>query len=230
MAKPSRYKYFSCLKYAHRFLEGKVFFQTAAFFRDYEDAKAQQVIGDEYECTRLYRPPSGLEINNMTRGTNGTIQMGMECHTKADEIYIFCVSLSFNDRLREEFGAVACVEILQPKEFIRRWQHALPDEARGHTTHGYPKHVARKLGYYRAGDGPDNVWALPDLITTTKLEAFKYQDEYRFAFTKTDAFEFQNCRYELVDRKHRPLPKPEEHHSVTLELGDLREICTLHEF
>lgn len=74
------------------------------------------------------------------------------------------------------------------------------------------------------------MWALPDLITTTKLEAFEYQAEYRFAFTTTDAFESENCRYELVDRKHTPSPKPEEHHSMTLELGDLTDICTLHEF
>src|ERR1022692_2745176 len=77
----SRYKYFSRLEYAEQFLDGKVFCQTAAFFRDYEDAQAQQVIGDEYEGTRLYRPANGLEINNLTRGTNGTLQMGMECHT-----------------------------------------------------------------------------------------------------------------------------------------------------
>lgn len=230
MASPSRFKYFSRLEYAQHFLDGKVFCQTAAFFRDYEDAKARQVIGDEYESTRLYRPLTGLEINNLTRGINGKLQMGMESHARADEIYIFCVSLSLNERLRAEFGAVACVEIHSPKEFIRRWRQALPAEARGYTKHGYPKHVARKVQYYRAGDGPDNVWALPDLITTTKLDAFEYQDEYRFAFTTTEAFEFQNCRHELTDRKHRPLPKPEEHHSVTLELGDLRDICKLYEF
>ena len=226
----SRFKYFSSLNYAHDFLEGKVFCQTAAFFRDYEDARAQQVIGDEYECTRLYRPLSGLEINNLTTGVQGTLQMGMECHTRADEIFMFCTSLSFNERLQEEFSAAACVEIHQPKAFITRWERALPPAANGHTKHGYPKHVARKIGYYRAQDIPGNVWALPDLITTTKLEVFAYQAEYRFAFTITEAFEFQNCRYELVNRKHRPLPKPEEHHSMILELGDLTDICALHEF
>jgi hypothetical protein len=226
----SRFKYFSCLKYARDFLEGKVFCQTAAYFRDYEDAKAQQVIGDEYECTRLYRPLSGLKVNHVTRGTQGILQMGMECHTHADEIFIFCVSLSFNECLRQEFSAVACAEIHQPKEFINRWKRALPPEANGRTTHGYPKHVARKVEYYRAQDVPGNVWALPDRITTTKLESFAYQAEYRFAFTMTEAFEFENCRYQLVDRKHRPSPKPQEHHRMVLELGDLTDICTLHEF
>ena len=81
-----------------------------------------------------------------------------------------------------------------------------------------------------APPSPPSPGGLPDLITTTKLEAFAYQAEYRFAFTLTDAFEFENCRYELVDRKHRPLPTPEEHHHMILVLGDLSDICTLHEF
>jgi len=30
-----------------------MFHRTAAYYRDYEDKKAAQVIGDQYECTRL---------------------------------------------------------------------------------------------------------------------------------------------------------------------------------
>jgi hypothetical protein len=71
---------------------------------------------------------------------------------------------------------------------------------------------------------------LPDLITTTKLKRFEYQQEYRFAYMKTDAFGFENCKYQLVDRKARPLPKPEEHFHETLHLGDLEDISKLHEF
>jgi len=33
----------------------------------------------------------------------------------------------------------------------------------------------------------------------------------------------------VVDRKVRPLPKPEEHHNMTLDLGDLSAICRLHD-
>jgi hypothetical protein len=223
--KHSRYKYFSDPDYAGRFLRGEMFCQTAAFFRDYEDAKAQQIIGDEYEGTRLYRPASGLEITNLTQGTHGTLQMGAEFNTKAHEIYVFCASLSLNEELKHEFAAKACVEIRDPLRFINRWLNALPEEAKADG-----KHVCRRVAYYRPEDLPGNVWALPDLITTTKLKRFAYQDEYRFAYTKTDAFAFQNCRIELVDRKARPAPKPEEHHNETLDLGDLKDICALHEF
>lgn len=145
----------------------------------------------------------------------------MEYLTKADEIYIFCISLSLTKELEREFQAKACIEILDPASFIERWHRALPRNA---------KYVSRRVGYSRSEDVPGNVWALPDLIATTKLRRFSYQDEYRFAYTTTDAFGFQNCTYQLVDRKTRPSPKPEEHHSQTLQLGDLRDICKLHVF
>jgi hypothetical protein len=217
----SRYKYFSKMDYAHQFLDGNMFCQTLAFFRDYEDAAAQQIIGDEYEGTRLYRPANGLEIHNHSRGTNGNVQMGMESSTRAHEIYVFCVSMSLTEELKKEFKAVACVEICDPREFIARWHAALPNGA---------THAARKIGYYRPEDIPGNVWALPDLIATTKLKRFSYQDEYRFAYTRTEAFGFQNCVYGLVDRKARPMPTPEEHHHETLNLSNLSNICRLLEF
>jgi hypothetical protein len=219
------FKYFSKLEYAEAFLAGKVFCQTAAFFRDYEDAQAQQIIGDEYEGTRLYRPPNGLEINNLTRSQTGTLNMGMEFATKAHEIYIFCMSHSLTDVLRKEFNAVGCAEILDPRAFIRRCLSALPEEAKQDG-----KHVARRVSYYSPEDVPGNVWALPDLIVTTKLRRFRYQDEYRLAYTTTDAFAFENCTYQLVNRKARPSPKPEEHLHQTLELGTLRDICRIHTF
>jgi hypothetical protein len=223
--KHSRFKYFSKREYVDQFLEGKVFCQTAAFFRDYEDAEAAQIVGDEYEGTRLYRPVSGLEMNNITRNQPGLLHAGMESATKAHEIYMFCMSLSLNETLRSAFNAVACAEILNPRAFIHRWLRALPDEAKKDE-----KHIARRVAYYRAEEVPGNVWALPDLIVTTKLQRFSYQDEYRLAHTNTDAFAFQNCTYNLVDRKARPLPWPEEHLHQTLELGDLRDICQVHTF
>jgi hypothetical protein len=221
--KHRRFKYFSRLEYAESFLDGKVFCQTAAYFRDYEDAQAQQIVGDEYEGTRLYRPLNGLEIDNLTQNWRGVLNAGIEFTTKAHEIYVFCISHSFNDLLKKEFNAVACAEILDPRAFIRRFLSALPEVAKQEG-----KHVARRVSYYNPEDVPGNVWALPDLIITTKLRRFRYQDEYRLAYTTTDALAFENCTNQIVDRKARPAPKPEEHFHQTLELGDLRDICRVH--
>ena len=225
----SRFKYFHKPDHAQQFLDGKMFCWNAAYYRDYEDAKAAQVVGDEYEGTRLYRPLNGLEINNLTQNTQANLQMGAEFITKAQEIFVYCVSMSFEDALVKEFDAKACVEICNPLKFIQHWQKALPPEAL--VTSGavgeYQKYGCRMVGYYHAHDLPDNVWAIPDLITTTKLKKFAYQQEYRFAYTKTDAFRFENVRIQLVDRKARSLPKPDEHDHETLALGNLRDICRI---
>jgi hypothetical protein len=135
------------------------------------------------------------------------------------------MSHSFNDVLKKEFNAAACAEILDPRAFIRRWLNALPEAAKQEG-----KHVASRVSYYRPEDLPGNVWALPDLIITTKLKRFQYQDEYRLAYTTTDALAFENCTVQIIHRKARPAPKPEEHFRQTLELGDLRDICRIRTF
>ncbi len=219
--KHSRFKYVSKPEHAHQLLEGKVFHQTLGYFRDYEDSEAKQVIGDEFESTRIFRPVDGLQVNNQTRGTSGPLEMGFESSARVGEIYVFCVSFALTEELQRQFRAVACVEVLDPRTFINRWQSALPPGA---------KHFARKVNYYRREDVPGNVWPQPELIATTKLAQFAYQQEYRFGFSTTGALDFGQCTQQLVDRKARPLPKPDEHHTLTLDLGDLHDICKLHEF
>ena len=208
-----------------------MFHRTAAYYRDYEDKRAAQVIGDQYECTRLYVPASIRKI--APDGTPGEWQrlppdQRMECITRAHEIFVFCLSFSLSDVLRNEFEAVACVEVFDPAELHARWLKALPAEVKNHASTGvgdYPRYVSRKVTYYTPEELMGPVWAIPDMITTGKLKQFSYQEEYRFAYTKTDAFKFQNCIYQLTNRRDRPTPKPEEHFSETLNLGDLRDIC-----
>jgi len=161
--KHSRYKYFSNTDYARRFMAGSVYHQTLAWFRDYEDAAAKQVIGDEFESTRIYRPGDGLQVNNLTQGTSFPLQMGFESSARAGEIYVFCMSLGLTDDLIREFKATAVVEILKPASFINRWLAALPDGA---------KHFAKRVDYYRPEDVPGTVWPQPHLIATTKLKRF----------------------------------------------------------
>jgi hypothetical protein len=218
--KQKRYKYFANIDYAHQFMAGKVYHQTLAYFRDYEDHATQQVIGDEFESTRLFRPPSGLVCNNLTQGISFPLQMGFESSVKAGEIFVFCFSFALSDELIRKFGAVAVVEITRPAAFINRWIAALPPAV---------SRFAKKVDYYRREHGPANVWPQPELIATTKLAHFSYQREYRLGFSTTGALAFGEATQKLVDRKTRPLSHPHEHHSRRLELGDLSDICFLHD-
>ncbi len=163
--KHSRFKYVSKSEHARLLLDGKVFHQTLGYFRDYEDSEAEQVIGDEFESTRIFRPADGLLVNNQAHGTSGSFQMGFESSVRAGEIYVFCVSFALTEELKKEFKAVACVEILDPRLFISRWQRVLPPNG---------KHFAKKVNYYRRENVPGNVWPQPELIATTKLAQFAY--------------------------------------------------------
>jgi hypothetical protein len=117
-----RFKYFHKTDDAKQFLDGAMFCWNAAYYRDYEDAKAAQVVGDEYEGRD--RPLNGLEITNVTQHTQGGVLLGAEFITMARETFVYCASMSFNDALENEFDAKACVAICDPPEFIQRWQRA----------------------------------------------------------------------------------------------------------
>lgn len=222
MIKRSLFKYFSDHAYAKQFLNGRVYHQTLGFYRDYEDATAKQVIGDEFESTRIYRSENGLLINNLTQGKSSKLPkgFGFESSTRAGEIYVFCLSLSMKDELVREFQSKICIEIVKPTIFINRWRAALPKAT---------KHFSKKVDYYKPEDVPGNVWPQPHLIATTKLDCFSYQEEYRLGFSVTEALDFEQVELQLIERKKRPSPKYDEHHQWTIELGNLSDICKLHE-
>ena len=199
-------------------MKGKVFHQTLSFFRDYEDATEKKIIGDEFESVRIYRPVKGLQINDLTHGKSFSLEMGFESSVRAGEIYIFCFSHVLTDELIREFRAKAYVKICKPAAFIKRWQSALPQNA---------KPFARKVEYYQPENVPGNVWPQPDLISTTKLSRFAYQKEYRLGFSTTGALDFGQATQQLVDRKARPEPQVDEHHNLTLDLGGLGDVCEL---
>jgi hypothetical protein len=60
----SLYKYYSTRKWADAFVDGKLRFNSLAYFRDFEDA---QVRGDKNEGKMIFRPEDGLVITNHTQ-------------------------------------------------------------------------------------------------------------------------------------------------------------------
>jgi len=212
----SLYKYFSELKYAEAFLDGEMLFRSLAYFRDSEDA----VRGDEYEGTSKFLPDGGLVVNNRTQGTTFTLPMAFESSVKAHEIFVYCVSQALRPDIAKEFNAVACVEITKIAMLCGRIRETLPATA---------AFRARPVDYYPQTQGGTPRWALPDQIATSKLDRWVSQDEYRFVFSLTDALGFEKVETRLIDRKSRPISKPEEHACRLLKLRSLRDICILHD-
>jgi hypothetical protein len=166
-------------RWADAFLnEGSMLFRSLAYFRDYED---EEVRGDTNEGTAVVRPEHGLEITNETQWTSLTLpDSSFESGANPSEIFVYCLGKSRTDEMRRRFRAVACVEILDVRAFCRNVEHALPA---GSSFGGRPGHqrIGQHVQYYRATDSASRRWALPDVIASSKLASFAWQDEFRLS-------------------------------------------------
>jgi hypothetical protein len=144
-----------------------------------------------------------------------------ESTANQEEIFAFCASRCLSDRLREEFNAAVCVEITKIQSFCTRVKSALPANA---------TFYARRVEYYQPVDECNPRWALPDLIATSKLESYAWQQEVRLIFSLTGALDFEKISARLVRGETKETAKPSEHHSYVVQARSLRDICRLHEF
>lgn len=224
----SLFKYFSNRQYAESFLDGSILFRSLAYFRDYEEQTAR---GDQYEGTAKFRPASGLVLTNQTQGTTSIIQnWSFESSARAKDILIFCVSRSRSDRMKDEFNAVACIEIREIKQFCDRIKAVLPNDAKFMKDKFMKDKIGKKVDYYSETDAGDPRWAIPELITLSKFkDRYAWQDEYRFLFSLTDALEFEKVETRLVHDDHVRTVDTTEHQEYFLNVGSIRDICTLHE-
>lgn len=222
----SLYKYYSTRKWADAFLDGKLRFNSLAYFRDFEDV---QVRGDKNEGKMIFRPEDGLVITNQTQRWTRTIPRALNATVKQEEVFVFCMSRSFTEKLRESFKAVACVEILNVKAFCEKIESALPA---GTTFSGKPgrERIGQAVTYYEETDDCNPTWACPDMIAALKSKPFDWQDEYRLIFSLTNALAFENAQYALVRDGTSPEHKRAEHQPYDLNAGSLRDICRLHVF
>jgi hypothetical protein len=223
----SLFKYYADRRWAEAFLSGKLLFRSLAYFRDFED---KDIRGDQNEGTAVYRPEGGLIINNRTHQTTFTLpSYAFESSAKPAEIFVFCLSRSLTDELRQEFQAVACVEILDIPIFCTRIQAALPRDAKYPGSPGRTR-IGWRVEYYQESEGGNPRWALPDKIATAKSARYTRQDEFRLVFSLTDALAFQNVNTRLTPSITRRVPNPAEHHSYYVDAQTLANICVLHEF
>jgi hypothetical protein len=220
------YKYFDKREWADAFLtRGVMRFSTLATFRDFED---EAVRGDRHEGTAFMQRDCGITIRNHTQGRTTSCH-SVEFIAKHGEIFVYCLSKSASDAKRDRFHAVACVEILQPKAFFRRVQKQLPWKA---SYAGRPgrERLGHPVEYYQPDSDPNPRWACPDLIATSKLESYAWQDEYRLVFSLTDALRFENIHVRV--NQTAPPPRtacPSEHHIHDIEIGNLEDIAVLYD-
>lgn len=222
----SLYKYYDKQQWASAFLDGNLHFRSLSYFRDYED---EQVRGDKNEGKMIFSPEGGLVLNNQTQGFTSTIPWSLTATVRLEEIFVFCLSRSFTQELRERFNAVTCVEIFNIKAFCARLESALPPIV---TFPGKPgrTRIGQTVEYYEETNNCNPTWACPDMIAALKFKTFAWQDEYRLVFSLTNALAFENAQYALVRNGSSQEPKPAEHQHYDLNAGNLHDICRIHEF
>jgi hypothetical protein len=222
--KRSKYRYFTGVEWAEKFMDGGLLFRSLSHFKNIEDG---EVRGDLREGSISYQPKGGLIGDNQTQGKAFRLPEGsyFDSGVKAEEIFILCASNSMTDELRIRFEAKACVQILRLATFCARIQYELPPTA---------TFRAERVVYYSPANEPGPKWAFPDMIAFSKVDGYAWQDEYRFVFSLTDALKYGATAQKVVIPNQPPgtalPPAPPVPHQKCLTVKSLGDICKLHKF
>ena len=203
--------------------EGAVLFRTLSYFRDYEDAAVR---GDEFEGTKLYRPPNGLEVTLVETQEKVVLPHSFESSTHEDDIFVFCLSTILSQELATQFKTNVRVEIQNPALFISKIRGALsrcPSIKNKMLVHG-------GVRYYEPHEPPIVDWALPERIAMSKLESFRPQHEYRIAFAINGAFDVENTRLQLVAPGARRTKRVTAYPEHLFKLGSISKTYRVHHF
>ena len=218
------YKYFTDRRWADAFLDGQLLFRSLSYFRDYED---QNVRGDSGEGKSVFRPEGGLVGYNHTQQRSFVLpNHAFVSNANAEQIFVYCLSGSLSLEMWQKFNAAACVEVLNIAAFCNRIEAALPHNA---SFSGRPGHtrIGRWVTYYQQADTASPRWALPDEIATSKLDDYRWQDEFRLVFSLTDALGFEKVAVQLVPEGAASAPAVVQHGRHPVEAQALHDICRL---
>lgn len=202
---------------------GEMLFRALSYFRDYED---EAVRADEYEGTLVHLPKSGLKVRKVKTGEEISLPYTFESSVHEDEIFVCCMSIECNELLATRFKTKACVEIIEPTEFLFHLRDALsmqPLVQKDQLVHGEVK-------YYELHEPPIVDWAIPERIALRKPSIYSWQKEYRFAFPIGNAFAIENVNVRLVPIGSRRQQRLNSHPQMLLKLGNLSKICKIHNF
>jgi hypothetical protein len=203
--------------------DGAFLFRSLSYFQDYEDS---EIRGDQFEGINKYNGKDGLEINNLTTGIKTKENWTFKSMVDSENIFIFSTSTRLSAELAKEFNCDVCIEFNDIGKIINGIRKAV--ERRKSIKPN--KLIVSDIIYYHDSDAPGVDWSLPDKITFRKLECFAWQNEYRFAFSKSNALKSGNTKQEVEivssNKKGRVHPYPE----YLLKIGNIKEYCTVHEF
>jgi hypothetical protein len=140
----------------------------------------------------------------------------------ANDVFVFCVSQRLDEPLAREFGADACVEILDTRKFVLKLQRAVRSQVEAAVLINGP------VNYYETEDPAGVNWALPDTIVRSKRSGYAAQSEYRFAFANRRVLKIGNTIQRLQFREVGPIEPPMLAEPRLLHVGSVRTFTAVH--
>ena len=227
MPKHTLYKYFSKLEHKDKFLDGELYCQPLSHFQAIED---NNVRGDRVEGVSSFEPMTGLAINNLTTGHSFVLEgHKFESAAQSDQIYVFCLTSTFSDRIAQGFDAVACVQILDVPKFCSLSTSGLPPDFIVPSVDKM-RRIGHKVRYYDPVEPPGTRWALPELIAISKRMEFSWQDEFRLVFGRPSVFNFQNTQLKLTKGDITEPKLFNTSSPVSVQIGNISSFCKVHKF
>ncbi|MBS1155130.1 MAG: hypothetical protein H6R07_1054 [Proteobacteria bacterium] len=212
------YKYLPS-KYASAFLDrGEILFRNITYFRQHEG----RVRGDPYDGIHKDHPGTNIVVENLTRRSKTVGEFSFLNSTDPDLVFAFCLSQKFSKDLMAKFESDACIEILEPVEFIRRVRFAL---ARLVSVHRVGL-LAQPVHYYHPAEAARFDIKEPTQLAFAKDMYYAEQEEFRLSFGTRRAFK-------LVQKITQPNYDPYDDaikgqsREKLVKVGSLRDVAGL---
>jgi len=219
----SLYKYVPEERFAQALIEkGQLYLQSLAHFRNYEDA---QVRGDPDDGKLRYQPEPGLTLTKSDGEVVTLPGYRFSASVRAEDIFVYCLSLERSDTLAEKFQSPFCVEIKDADALFAKTKGSVRLRSRLDRRNVYRGPV----DYRDLTSAPGGDWALPEKVAFIKPPAWSWQIEYRMVVGRKGAFAVENVGLALEnglgDLTAVPAGDP-----LILAVGDLSRIAQLHRF
>jgi len=170
---PSRlYKYLPSAFVETLVDRGNLFFRNLSYFRKIEDKGRSDLL----ESLHMDRPDNPITLETPDGQVHWQGRAAFLNSINANRVFVFCLSEILSELLFQEFKADACVEIVDPGEFVRRCEATVHKQRRFSESgllHG-------RVEYYAPNQPVRGDITNPRTIPFFKHQAYSHQSEYRF--------------------------------------------------
>lgn len=196
---------------------GEVLFRTLSYFRALEHAAR----GDEAEGVHIDAPDNDVTLTTNT-GIRSVGRFRYLRSVRQGDIFAFCSSMVYDDRLFAQFNSDACVVISDPELFFLRCKIA----ARRPLRLAPPGLIHRPVSYFIPNrEAPLDVTQATN-IPFLKHIGFSDQHEYRAVFARPGGFEMLNRIVQPQFTFAEEIASAHVYQRL-LRIGDLRSFVTV---